>query len=327
MAVKKIFTAPTPPMGVRVTDKKISDSGWGQKFGAAAKIIGPDLPTADARIAKNEPHLRNTLGYLDQVWSYLHDKQIRMFRLSGDSVRYATHPDYPHLQWNQQRLEAAEELLLIGDRARALGLRLSFHPGQYTLLSSKDDGITSRSIEDLLWQCQFLDALGMGPECRVLIHAGGVYGERELTQARIIERVMNLEPEIKNRLAFENDDVSWPTEDVLEICQATDTPMIFDWHHHDLRSQENWMELFPQVVATWPQGVRPKTHFSSSRDPAATSRMKLRAHSDYVDAQRVREIITWLDSQKIVVDIMLEAKVKNLAVLQLRKDLGYDNSN
>jgi UV DNA damage endonuclease len=310
---------PDPPRGIRSTDEPIANKGWYSKFGYVGVTL-PDMKGSDARRPQNNPHLRYTLGYMDRIFSYLQDNQIRVFRVSSDAVRYSTHPDYPHLNWSIQKDEAQAELKLMGERARRLGLRLSFHPSQWTLLSSKDNAITQRSIQDLQWQCEFLDALGMGLESRVLIHVGGVYGEREATQKRVIARAKELPQIIKRRLAFENDDVSWPTERVLEICQESDTPMILDWHHHNMNSSVDWRDYYSEINATW-SGLPPKCHFSSPKDPLG-SKQQQRAHAQYLDPAAMQDILIWLDQRDYRPDIMLECKMKNLALIKLRQDLG-----
>ena len=298
---------------------------WGQRLGFACKIVGEPIKTSDGRRPQNEPHLRYSLSMLGDALDYLERIDVRMFRMPSDLCPYPTHPDYPQLNWKKQFKEAKDELEQIRERLMERPVRLSFHPSQFVLLSSPDRDITRRSVAELRWQAELLDRLGCGPEARVLIHLGGVYGERERTRERIIRNIEKLPAVIKSRLALENDDVSWGATDTLQVCQATDTPMIFDFHHHAcLNHGEDWRDMLRGALWTWPAGVRPKTHLSSprlmARDEKNYKPGPLRAHADYIDPWTFLRLQRESENMRLPeYDIMLEAKAKDLALLQLRK--------
>ncbi|WP_324670347.1 hypothetical protein [Geochorda subterranea] len=101
----------------------------------------------------------------------------------------------------------------------------------------------------------------------------------------------------------------------LRICQVVGVPMVFDWHHHVCRNDgEDFQELLPSVFATW-RDRPPKVHVSSPRD-----QRERRAHADYVDTGFVEEFLRYAASLGDV-DVMVEAKAKDLAALRLRADL------
>src|SRR5687768_942572 len=107
------------------------------RFGFAVKVLGqPDLKSNDARRWQNEPHLRVSLGYLRDIFAYLDQHKITMYRMSSDIAPYVTHPDMP--QFHGQIKECSLELRELGQLARAQGLRLSFHPSQFVILNSPD---------------------------------------------------------------------------------------------------------------------------------------------------------------------------------------------
>lgn len=297
---------------------------WGQRLGFACKIAGQPIKTSDGRKPQNNPHLRYSLSMLLDVMDYLQQTDVRMFRMPSDLCPYPTHPDYPELNWKKQFSEAKDELVQVKQRLEEQPVRLSFHPSQFVLLSSPDRGITRRSIAELRWQAELLDQLGCGPEARVLIHLGGVYGERERTRERIIKNIEKLPMVIKDRLALENDDVSWGASDTLQVCRVTGTPMIFDFHHHAcLNHGEDWREMLQAALWTWPSGVRPKTHLSSPKLMAKSDKDfragPLRAHADYIDPWTFLRLIRESEQLRLpIYDIMLEAKAKDLALLKLR---------
>lgn len=278
------------------------------------------LPTSDNRRAQSNPSLGVSLEYLDKVFDYLDKTNIRVFRMPSNVVPYATHPDHPELWYDKQIATHQEALTALGQKATQYNLRLSFHPSQYILLSSPDKALVERSVLELAWQADFLDQLGQSLEARVLLHAGGVYNERERTKERIIENVLALPENVKRRFALENDDVSWSAREVLDICQTTKTPMIFDIHHHHvLPNGDLWRPMIQGAMETWPKGLRPKIHFSSSKTDGTTA-PKARSHADYIDPFAFLRFS--IATKDLDFDVMLEAKAKDLAVLELRKQMA-----
>lgn len=305
----------------------IADDTLGQRLGCAAKIIGQPLPTSDNRRPQNNPSLTQSILYAHDVFDYLETANIRLFRLPSNFCPYATHPDYPDFAWQQQFTSADGALTGLGEHAQRLGLRLSFHPSQYILLNSPRPEVVAGSIAELDWQCRLLDALGQDDASKVFLHVGGVYGDRPAAAERLIEQVQLLPDHIRRRFALENDDVSWPAADVLDLCQQLQLPMIFDIHHHLANNHgEPWQEMLAAALATWPDDQRPKIHLSSPKDPtAAPGSRGYRSHADYIDSSGQQWLLAaqqLVDQQHLpLFDCMLEAKAKDLAVLQLRTDI------
>jgi len=110
-------------------------------------------------------------------------------------------------RFHRQIEECAEELRALGESARALDLRLSFHPSQFIVLNSPDPVLVQKSIADLAAQTEMLDRMELEGEAVVVVHAGGSYGDREGGCRRWIEIYKTLSPAIRRRLVLENDDV------------------------------------------------------------------------------------------------------------------------
>lgn len=248
------------------TRSKSADHADALKLGFAVKVIGaPGLKSNDSRRWQQRPHLRVSLGYLDKIFDYIDANDIRMYRMSSDIAPYVTHPDMP--QFHGMIKECADELKAFGRRARALRLRLSFHPSQFIVLNSPDPVLVQKSMADLAAQSEMLDRMELGPEAVVVVHAGGTYGDTKSGCARWIEIYKTLSPEIRARLVLENDDLRYSAADVLRIHDATGVPLIFD-HQHFWCFNPEQLELRDTVerfLKTWPKGVRPKIHFSSPR--------------------------------------------------------------
>jgi UV DNA damage endonuclease len=236
-------------------------------------------------------------------WNRSH--QIMVFRLSSDLVPLGSHEevDLTALQFGR-----AQEIMEL-----AYGMRLSMHPGQYTLPSAVGT-VWERSFKDLCYHAFTLNQLGM-KNGDLILHGGGVYGDRQASTTRIIEKITSLPENVRSRLRLENDERSWSVDDLLPICKATGTPLVVDWLHHQLNGREPFSLLpWEQIWATW-HGQRPKLHYSE-QDPTK----RAGAHSHYVNAHSFQTFCTQVPLTDY--DVMLECKAKEQALLRLRKELG-----
>jgi UV DNA damage endonuclease len=156
------------------------------RLGFPVKVMGdPALKSNDARRWPNNPHLKVSLEYLDAIFDYLVLHGIDMYRMSSDLAPYATHPDMP--QFHGMIPESVHELQALGRRARDLELRLSFHPSQFVVMNSPDPELVWKSVWDLSAQAEMLDLMELGPEAVVVIHVGGLYGDRRGSAARWVD--------------------------------------------------------------------------------------------------------------------------------------------
>src|SRR5919206_3336480 len=145
------------------------------RLGFAVKVLGAGgLPSHDTRRWQSGPHLSVPLDRLEAILAYLEDAGIGMYRMATALAPYASHPDLP--QFRGQPTACAERLAAVGARARALGVRLSTHPGQYTVLNSEDERVQRLAVEEIEVQAEILDGMGLGPEAVVVVHVGGAAG-------------------------------------------------------------------------------------------------------------------------------------------------------
>ena len=311
------------------------------KIGFAVKVLGrPHLKSNDARRWQNAPHLRVSIEYADAIFDYLQETGVSMYRMSSDFAPYYTHPDLP--QFHNQLEEARPELEALGERAREMELRLSFHPSQYIVLNAPNPKLVETSSRDFLAQAQMLDIMEQPAEAVVVTHVGGVYGERDAARQRFIDHFKKLPEPARRRLVLENDDKSWGVDDVLKIHEATGIRCIFDHQHHNCfnPAEISAEEACCAILSTWPNGCRPKIHYSSPRqEPRIIQRRdkttgKLEdfeapalstQHADFVDAEVfipfARAVAAQCGGGSTPFDVMCEAKAKDLAVFHLRRDL------
>jgi len=305
------------------------------RLGFAVKVLGEGgLPSHDARRWQSRPHLRRSLEALQGVFDSLARRDIRMYRMTASLAPYATHPDLP--QFHRQVEECREDLAALGARAREQGLRLSTHPGQYVVLNSEDPLVRASAIRDLELQAELLDAMGLGPEAVVVLHVGGATGGAEAAMDRFLAGFAQLSERARDRLAIENDDRSFGLCHVLALHRRTGLKVVWDILHHHCFDPDGVpdREALEAALATWPAGVRPKIHYSTPKTAMEERRRKvgrrierswvmpqLRAHADVIDPigfeHFVRETAAGLE-----LDVMLEAKAKDLALLRLREQLA-----
>ena len=317
-----------------------ASDGYTQRLelGIAVKVLGAGIKSHDTRRHKNDPHLKVSLEYVDAILDYLASKDIRFYRMSSDLAPYATHPDMP--RFHSMVAESDAELAAVGQKARDLGIRLTFHPSQYILINTPDEDVLQKSFNDLASQADMLDRMGMDANGVLVTHVGGIYGDRAAARERWVRNYARLPEAARRRLVLENDDLRFGADDVLWIQERTGVRLIFDIHHHNCFNPARlpMVETFGKFLASWPEGQTPKMHFSSPRTEQRTVKRRnpktgkpmdcllppvWTGHSDYIHpfqfvrfARDVRAL-----AEERAFDIMLECKMKDLALLRLREDL------
>lgn len=257
----------------------------------------------------------------------------RMCRISSNIL-----PAYTESRWRYfwQRADVIayceREFAKVGDLARQLDVRLSFHPGQFVVLASDDADIVLRSVEEFEYHTTLARWMGYGQQWhdhgfKINVHLSGRNGVEGFQYALTL-----LSPEARNLITVENDEMGHGLDDVLEL--RNDCAVVLDVHHHWVRTGEYIQPTDPrvqQVIDSW-RGVRPTMHYSVSRedllvghDPNCLPDMnqllqqgfrkqKLRAHSDYYWNSAANH---WARSFWSNFDIQCESKMKNLASSQL----------
>ena len=299
------------------------------RLGFAVKVLGGGgLRVSDTRRWQSGPHLARSLELLDAVFDYLERIDVRVYRLAGSVIPYGTHPDLPQLHYRRQLEVCAEEVAALGAKASRLGLRLSTHPGQYTVLNAEDPDVARKAALDLEQDALLLDRLGQGPEATVVLHVGGVYGDRAAALDRWARGYEALSERARARVAVEHDETSFDLADVLELHRRTGVRVVYDHHHHRCNPGElRAAEALAAAAATW-GGVRPEVHLSSPRTELRTVGRGAAAklvpplvdqHADFVTPWDLAELLRLAPGP---LDVMLEAKAKDLALLWLREQLA-----
>jgi UV damage endonuclease UvdE len=262
------------------------------------------------------------------------DENLRMVRLSSDILPVYTQSDW---RWFWQRSDVRDfcqrEFARVGDMARKNNVRLSFHPGQFTVLASDNPDIVNRSIEEFEYHADMVRWMGFGnqfQDFKVNVHIAGRLGPEGVRAA-----YKRLSLEARNCITIENEENAWGLNDCLTLSNTI--PIVLDIHHHWVREGEyisSSDERVKKVIESW-RGVRPAMHYSISREDVLVDhcpntqpdyktllesgykKAKLRAHSDFYWNTPVNE---WALSFRDNFDIMCESKGKNLASFALYQE-------
>ena len=254
-------------------------------------------------------------------------KELRMVRLGSDVLPVYTQADWSYY-WKKPDVIAYCEthFAKVGELARKLDVRLSMHPGQFTVLASDSPDIVNRSIEEFEYHVDCIRWMGYGQQFQDFkcnVHISGRQGP-----AGIQAVLPRLSQEARNSITIENDEMSWGTDASLEL--EKDVALVLDIHHHWVRTGEYIQptdDRYLRIIDSW-RGVRPVIHYSVSREDLLIGhdadtlpnmeelleqgfkKAKLRAHSDFMWNRAVND---WALSFRDTADIMVESKAKNLA--------------
>lgn len=241
--------------------------------------------------------------------------EIELYRLSSSIVPLATHPE---VMWDFVT-PFQKEWQELGDIIRKHQLRVSFHPNQFTLFTSPQNKITDNAVIDMEYHYRMLEAMGVEKNAVLNIHIGGAYGDKMETIQRFHQNLQKLPAHIKEVMTLENDDKTYNADETLLACEKESIRFVFDYHHHMANLGDlSLKEILSRTVATWEKtNLPPKIHVSSPKSEKA-----YRSHADYVDVEFLMPLIGALKELRVDVDFMIEAKMKDLAMLQLITDVS-----
>jgi len=241
-------------------------------------------------------------------WNRQHG--IKLFRLSSSIIPWGNNIDITELK---DYKEIKSELKKAGDFAKFWDMRITCHPGPFVVLTSPNDSVVDNAISDLEMHGKLFDMMELSqtPYNKINIHCNGVYGDKITAMDRFCENFKRLSNSVRSRLTVENDDKAsmYSVKDLMYIHKKIGIPIVFDYHHHqfctgDMTEQEA-LEL---AATTWPKDIKQLVHYSESKALHENNiKEKPQAHSLYINAIP--------NTYELDVDIMVEAKAKELAIL------------
>ena len=274
-------------------------------------------------------NLNSIYGLVERVGDW--DPALRMVRLSSEVLPAYTAPVWQDFYTSysvQSYLQ--QEFSKVGDLARKLNVRLSFHPGQFTVLASDKPTVVENSIREFEYHANMARWMGYGKsfqDFKINVHIAGKLGP-----AGILAVLPKLSAEARNTITIENEEMSYGLDDCLTLSDHL--PIVLDLHHHWIKTGTYISATdsrISKIIDSW-RGVRPVIHYSVSREDvlcehdstvlpdhkllmeSGYNKPKLRAHSDYMWNLAVNQ---WAKTHWVWADIMVEAKCKNLASIEL----------
>ena len=260
--------------------------------------------------------VENNLNCLLQILRFNLKHNILFFRITSDLVPFASHPI---CQFNWQEY-FKKTFKAIGDYIKSHDMRISMHPDQFTIINSVDNKVFENSLRELTYHAQVLDLMKLDTSAKIQIHVGGVYGDKEKSMKRFIERFEKLDEIIKRRLVIENDERRYRLEDCLQINAETGIPVLFDIFHHEVNnSGETIREAFDTFTKTWKKkdGI-PMVDYSSQQIGELKGK-----HADSIDLEHFKKLLE--ETSPLDFDIMLEIKDKEKSALKAIKVASQDD--
>lgn len=260
----------------------------------------------------NEETLKTTISdnLLDlyKILEFNNKLGIKLFRISSDIIPFGSH-SINTFNWSKY---FSNELKSIGEFIKNNNLRVSMHPGQYTVLNSPKDEIVNKAIEDLNYHTSLLDSMGLNAEHKIILHVGGVYDSKVESTERFMNNYTLLSKSIKNRLIIENDEKNYSFSDVLNICKAINAPMVFDNLHNECFGDNNYTldKLFELAKSTWSnENCNMKVHYSQQ-----DTKKKKGSHSPTIFTDDFLKYYSVAKNYNL--DIMLEVKDKDFSAIK-----------
>lgn len=246
-----------------------------------------------------------SLDCLETILRWNADHGIGFFRISSDTIPFASHPIMT-VDW---QTEFGSRFAEIGAFIREHDMRLNCHPGQYILLNAPNEEIVARSVAELEYTAAMFDLMGLDHTHKMQIHTGGVYGDKPAAIARFVDRYRQLPETVRCRLVIENDERQYSLADNLAIHGATGLPLLFDVFHHALHNNgETVVEAMDRFMPTWNGHGLPSMDYSSQNpDKQAGS------HTVSVELGDFGRFMGQIGERDV--DIMLEIKDKEASVL------------
>lgn len=296
---------------------------------------------------------KNNLEAMYKIIAWSKNNNIFFYRISSGMFPQIGNPQLEEHMIKEHRnnyltLSFATDILHeIGKYVQKYNIRLSMHPDHFNQMATKDKKVLQNTFRDLYWHAILLDLLELGADAYIkyaaerasqnqekykeenviavggtlCIHGGGSYGNKPEAIKRWKANFHKLPENVKRRVCLENCEKSYSVEDLLPICEELKIPLIFDFHHYDCwkhyhtdnPNQSPIEDLMSRILKTWKTADKiPKFHLSDQAEDK-----KVGAHHDYVED--IPDILLQMYKEGVKFDIMIEAKMKELAVQKLQK--------
>lgn len=240
------------------------------------------------------------------------NNNVLLYRITSELIPFASHKITKTWLWweDQDVLKLTNEI----NRLKIdYDLRLSTHPGQYSILNSPRETVLYNTIKDFDYHARIMDLMGATD---MITHVGGAYGDKEASIQRFCDQYNNLPTFIKKKIRLENDDKVFNVQDIINIYRKVDVPLCLDIHHHNCNpAPEPIKDYIKEIFDSW-KGKVPKVHISSGKTGKTD-----RSHHDYIHEDDFLYLLSLIEDYEV--DIMFEAKCKEKSVLRILNNSFY----
>ena len=263
-------------------------------------------------------NLKDVLTMMD--WN--EQNGIKVFRLSSELFPHKSNPKVENYDF-----DFAKNLLKqIGDKSKKYNQRLTFHPGQYNVVGTPNKEAFQQTICDLKYHADVLDLMGLDYNSVMVVHGGGMYGDKEKTKERWCNQFKMLPENVQKRLVLENCEKCFSIKDCIDITNKIHIPIVFDTHHYEcykiMHPEENFRDpsfYVPDILNSWKhKNIKPKFHVSEQGSGRCGH------HSDFIEDIPVY-LLEIPEKYDINIDIMIEAKKKEQAIFKLYNKYPFLN--
>ena len=247
---------------------------------------------------------------------------IKVFRLSSEMFPHKTNPKVQDYSFDF----AIDLLRAIGEKSKQLNQRLTFHPGQYNVVGTPNLKTFQQTCRDLKYHADVLDLMNLDQNSVMVVHGGGIYGDKEKTKERWCQQYKMLPENVQKRLVLENCEKCFSIKDCIDIHKKINIPIVFDTHHYNcyklLHPDEHFKHpsyYIPDILLSWMRkNIKPKFHVSE-QGPG-----KCGHHSNYIE--NIPDYLLEIPNKyNVDIDIMIEAKMKELAIMKLYEKYPFMN--
>lgn len=268
----------------------------------------------EERINELKRITRSNMEALKKIFQYNIDREIHFYRLTSKLIPLASHPDVKN--WNYKDFFNVE-LKEIGQIIKEHHLRVDTHPDHFNVINSTRETVFEATLNELKYHNNIFEMMNY-PEGKMVMHIGSAMKGKSKSIERFIKNFSRLPQSIKERIILENDDKTFNVNETLFICRQLKIPMVLDYHHYICNKGETQIKKeIENIFNTWDgQVLVPKVHISSPRKGEYD-----RSHADFVRPEMFFDLINCLKTTDRDVDIMIESKQKDKALLKLASDV------
>ena len=280
--------------------------------------VNTQLPSSSRtlRLANVTPQrLRELIGAnlraLEAILRWNAANGIRVFRLTSTLIPFGSHAANELAWWD----EFADEMRELGGLLTREKMRISTHPGQYTVLSSARADVVTAAVAELEYHDRLLSALGLDRSHKIVLHVGAAGAQPQEAFRRFTSGFERLSASAAARLVVENDE-RWPLDSVLALGERLAVPVVFDVFHHRLAPSLDGLtvrELVLRAGETWRAGDgRQEVHFSTQEPGKRPG-----AHAQGLDLEEFERFVAEVGD--LPLDCIIEVKDKERSVLRARE--------